>query len=137
MTYVFKYCTEQRNRVPARVAIQSRFPRSEIPSSFPLTSKKKLYRTPHTLLKYHYFSRIPAIPKKSNAFEYANVHHENCCSHMLENYHVDHLLIPGKVAAQQRAISWMLSESIQFPFCAFTQADQLHCKGHLKLPGRA
>lgn len=85
MIYLFKYCTEQRNRVPTRVAIQSRFPRSEIPSSFPLTSKKKLYITLHTVLKYHKFSIISTIPKASKAFEYANAHHENCDSHMLGN----------------------------------------------------
>lgn len=98
MIYVYKYCTEQRNKVPTRVAIQSRFPRSEIPSSFPLTSKKKLYITLYTLLKYHNFSRISTIPKKAKAFQYANPHHENCGSHMLEN-------IMFRICLYQRTLS--------------------------------
>lgn len=85
MIYAFQYCTAQMIRVPTRVAIKSSFPSSEIPSFFPVTSKRKWYLTLHTLLKYHNFSIISTIPNKPKSFEHANAHHENHGSQMLEN----------------------------------------------------
>lgn len=82
--YAFQYCTEQMNGVPAKVAMKPSFPSSEIPSFFPLTSKRKWYATLYTLLQYHNFSIISTIPNKSKSSEQANAHYENCGSQRLD-----------------------------------------------------